>query len=331
MSRLPSPQPHQTRPANPPSPSPESAEAEATFTQLITSLSNTGFATEVRPGRTPASLLIFVKLASPKLLQSQIYRVRVQDWLYGVRPAAPPTPSADDPTALDRYFADDNEPVTEAERLRLAYMLITRPRNEGGAGVTPKMGQWRFVTAVFPLHDRAFNRTWITEWSKKYYLEGEDIDRIRDRFGERVAFYFAFLQSYFAFLLLPAAFGFAAWLVLGPFSWVYAVANCLWAVVFFEHWKMKEVDLAVQWGVRGVSRIQHPRPQFQFEREGVDPVTGEVVKVFSPYKRLARQMLQVPFAAACVAALGGVIVSCFAIEIFITEVYNGPFKQYLVG
>ncbi|KAK4103738.1 DUF590-domain-containing protein [Parathielavia hyrcaniae] len=317
----------------------ESAEAEASFAQLIDALSSAGFATEVRPGRTPSSLLIFVKLASQSLLQSQIHRARVQDWLYGVRPDAPPAPPS--PSAADggtndktgddsmaRYFADD-EPVTEAERLRLAYMLITLPRNEGGAGVTPGSGQWRFVKRVFPLHDGAFNKRWIAEWSQKYNLDEADIGRIRDRFGERVAFYFAFLQSYFAFLLFPAAFGFAAWLLLGPFSWLYAVVNCLWAVVFFEHWKMKEVDLAVQWGVRGVSKIQLPRPQFKFEREGVDPVTGEVVKVFSPYKRLARQLLQVPFAAACAAALGSVIASCFAIEIFITEVYNGPFKQYL--
>ncbi|SPQ23652.1 2a900178-a87d-41f3-9abc-d1ff5ebead5a [Thermothielavioides terrestris] len=311
----------------------ESAEAEASFAQLITALSAVGFATEVRPGRLhrrhqnpsassspPSSLLVFVKLASDRLLTSQIYRARVQDWLYGVRPAAPAANPDDD---------GSSEPVTQAERLRLAYMLITRPRNEGGAGITPRRGQWRFVKSVFPLHDRAFNREWIGEWSRKYYLDDGDIDRIRDRFGERVAFYFAFLKSYFAFLLFPAAFGFAAWLVLGPFSWLYAVVNCLWSVVFFEHWKMKEVDLAVQWGVRGVSRIQHPRSQFRFEREAVDPVTGEIVKVYSPVKRLATQLLQVPFAAACVVALGGLIAGCFAIEIFITEVYNGPFKQYL--
>lgn len=248
-----------------------------------------------------------------------------------MRPHAP-APSQNNPTDEDmaRYFAED-EPVTEAERLRLAYMLITQPRNEGGAGITPRVGTWRFVKGVFPLHDRAFNRRWIAEWSGKSYLDEGDIGKIRDRFGERVAFYFAFLQAYFAFLLFPAAFGLAAWAILGPFSWLYAVVNCLWAVVFFEHWKMKEVDLAVQWGVRGVSRIQHPRPQFKFERESVDPVTGEIVKVYSPYSRLARQLLQVPFAAACVVALGGLIASCFAIEIFITEVYNGPFKQYLVS
>lgn len=288
-------------------------------------LSSAGFATEVRPGKTSSSLLVFVKLASPALLQAQVYRSRVQDWLYGVRTAAP-NPSN---LPLAQYF--ESEPVTEAERLRLAYLLITKPKNENGAGVTPKIGTWKYVESIFPLHDRKFNRRWITEWSTKYFLDEEDLTRIRDKFGERVAFYFAFLQSYFAFLLFPAAFGAAAWLILGGFSWFYAAVNCLWSVVFFEHWKMKEIDLAVQWGVRGVGKIQMPRPQFKFERESLDPVTGEIVKVYSPVKRLARQALQIPFAAACVVVLGSLIVSCFAIEIFINEVYIGLFKQYLVS
>ncbi|KAK0751076.1 calcium-activated chloride channel-domain-containing protein [Schizothecium vesticola] len=300
-------------------PTTETQEAEAAFVQLVEALANVGFATEVRNG-AKSSLLVFTKIASDKLLNSQVYRYRVQDWLYGVRAAAP---NQD----ITKYFED--EPVTEAERLRLAYLLITKPKNEGGAGITPKTGQWKHVASIFPLHDHKFNREWIKQWSTKYYLDDGDINQIRDRFGERVAFYFAFLQSYFAFLLFPAAFGFAAWLVLGQFSWFYALVNCLWSVVFFEHWKMKEIDLAVRWGVRGVSKIQHPRPQFQFEREAEDPVTGEIVKVYSPLKRLARQLLQVPFALACVTVLGGLIFGCFSIEIFITEVYNGPFKQYL--
>lgn len=304
-----------------PSQDAEKAEAEASFIQLIKALSAVGFATEVRNGGK-SSLLVFTKIASDSLLNNQVYRSRLQDWLYGVRIAAP---NQD----LSTYFKD--EPVSEAERLRLAYLLITKPRSEGGAGITPKIGQWKSVTSVFPLHDHSFNRQWIKQWSTKYYLDENDINQIRDRFGERVAFYFAFLQSYFAFLLFPAAFGAAAWLLLGQFSRFYAIVNCLWSVVFFEHWKTKEADLAVQWGVRGVSKIQHPRPQFQFEREAQDPVTGEVVRVYSPFKRLSRQLLQVPFALACVVILGGLIVSCFAIEIFITEVYTGPFKQYLVS
>ncbi|KAK3391065.1 calcium-activated chloride channel-domain-containing protein [Podospora didyma] len=300
-------------------PTTDAGEAEAAFIELVKAVADVGFATEVRNGGK-SSLLVFVKIASDKLLTTQVYKYRIQDWLYGVRASAP---NQD----LTKYFED--EPVSEAERLRLAYLLITKPKNEGGAGITPKVGHWKYVASIFPLHDHDFNRQWIKQWSTKYYLDNDDITEIRDRFGERVAFYFAFLQSYFAFLLFPAAFGLGAWLLLGQFSWFYALVNCLWSVIFFEHWKMKEVDLAVQWGVRGVSKIQLPRPQFHFEREAEDPVTGEIVKVYSPMKRLARQLLTVPFALACFVVLGGLIVSCFAIEIFITEVYNGPFKQYL--
>lgn len=300
----------------------EKAEAEASFSQLITALSSAGFATEVRPG-TADSLLIFLKIASERLLRTQIYRSRLQDWLYGVR-TSPPGKD------LEAYFAD--EPISEAERLRLAYLLISRPKNEGGAGITAgrKEGQWRFVESVFPLHDHKFNRDWIARWSKKYTLDESDIDSVRDKFGEQVAFYFAFLQCYFTFLAAPAAVGFGAWVLLGQFSWLYAIANCLWSVVFFEYWRKREVDLAVQWGTRGVSALQRPRAQFHFEREAVDPVTGEIVKVWSPLKRLQRQLLQVPFALGCVVILGSLIVSCFSIEIFISEIYNGPFKKYLV-
>lgn len=288
--------------------------------QLIEALTRVGLATEVRRG-DDTSIFVFAKIASENLLRQQVYRYRVQDWLYGVRTSPP---SKD----LHSYF--EGEPVVEAEKLRLVYLLITKPKAEGGAGVTPKIGQWKYVTSVFPLHNHAFNRNWIKQWSTKYVLDEADINEIRDKFGEKVAFYFAFLQSYFSFLLFPAAFGFGAWLILGQFSSFYAVVNCLWCVIFFEYWKKKEVDLAVQWGVRGVSKIQHPRTQFQFERETRDPVTGEVIKVYSPFKRLQRQVLQLPFSIACLLVLGSLIISCFSIEIFIAEVYNGPFKQYLV-
>jgi hypothetical protein len=62
-----------------------------------------------------------------------------------------------------------------------------------------------------------------------------------------------------------------------------------------------------------------------------DPITGEDIKIYSPLKRLARQLLQIPFAIAAAILLGGLIVTCFGIEIFISEIYDGPFKAYLVS
>ncbi|KAI1461553.1 DUF590-domain-containing protein [Annulohypoxylon moriforme] len=294
-------------------------EAEASFVQLIEALTKVGLASEVRRG-DDTSVLVFVKVASEKYLTNHIYRERVQDWLYGVRITAPDKD-------VGKEFA--KQPITEAERLRTVYLLIDKPQNEGGAGITPKLGQWKNVLSIFPLHNHAFNRQWIKEWSSRYFLSDKDLDQIRDKFGESVAFYFAFLQSYFAFLIFPAAFGFGAWLILGRYSWFFGIVNSLWTIIFFEWWKKKEVDLAVQWGVRGVSRIQRPRTQFRWDHEAADPITGEAVKVYSPIKRLQTQLLQIPFALGCLALLGALYVFCFSIEIFLGEIYNGPFKSYL--
>lgn len=288
--------------------------------QLIEALTCVGLATEVRHG-DPGSLLIFVKTASADLLGQQVYRGRLQDWLQGVRTSGP---NSDIAKVLD------DEPVTEAERLRLVYQLIINPENDGGAGINQASPKWKFVADIFPLHDQPFNRAWIQKWTKKYLLDESDLDDIRNKFGESVAFYFAYLRSYFMFLTFPAAVGLIAWMSLGQFSIIYALTCGLWSVVLLEFWKKKEVDLAVQWGVRGVSAIQLSRAEYKWDYEAEDPVTGEPVKVYPYKKRLQTQLLQIPFTMACVLVLGGLVVFANSLEIFINQVYDGPGKQYLV-
>lgn len=241
--------------------------------------------------------------------------------MYGVRAAQPDR---------ETHATLTSQPLTEAERLRSTHHLITSPRVEGGAGITPGHGQWNDVESIFPLHDHAYNKEWIKKWATMTFLKVDDLDEIRNRLGEKVAYYFAFTQSYFAFLLFPAAFGFSSWVLLGHFSPIYAIFNGLWCVIFLEYWRHQEIDLAVRWGVKGVSAIQEKRREFQHEKEVRDPITGEIVQVFPATKRLYRQLLQIPFALLASVALGTVIATCFGIEIFLSEVYNGPFKSILV-
>lgn len=118
--------------------------------------------------------------------------------------------------------------------------------------------------------------------------------------------------------------------MLGYFSSVYAIINSLLCVCFVEYWKHQELDFAVRWGVRGVSSIETKRHDFASERWIKDPVTGETVQFFSTPRRLARQLLQIPFALIAVVVLGTVLATSFAIEIFISEIYTGPFKSVLV-
>ncbi|EDN11058.1 transmembrane protein [Histoplasma capsulatum] len=292
-------------------------EAKEQFKKLIRALSDVGLQTEVRPG-IDQSLLIFVK-AQEKYLGKALYRSRVRDWLHGVRNSQP------DPDAKGSCV-----PETDAERFLIVYNMITAPSNEGGAGITPKQGEWDNVDSIFPLHDKLLNRTWIKAWTSKTFLTADDLDQIRNHHGEKIGFYFAFLQSYFSFLIFPASFGVACWVLLGNFSIVYAIVNCLSCVVFTEMWKRQESDLRIRWQVKNVSEIHTKRREFKYLSKSIDPATGEESFVFPSTTRLGRQLLQAPFAIAAVLALGTLIATCFAIEIFISEVYTGPFKSYLV-
>ena len=119
-------------------------------------------------------------------------------------------------------------------------------------------------------------------------------------------------------------------MLLGSFSPIYAIVNCLWCVTFVEYWKRQELDLGIRWGVKGVAAIQQKRREFQHEKEVTDPVTGETVQIFPATKRLGRQALQIPFAILASLVLGSLIATCFGIEIFLSEVYNGPLKSVLV-
>ena len=102
----------------------------------------------------------------------------MKDWLYGVRQIQPTTDAAQTLTT---------EPLTEAERLRHIHHMIACTREEGGAGITPKHGEWKNVEAIFPLHDHDRNKKWLTEFTQKTFLTTDDLDEIKNTVGEKVS------------------------------------------------------------------------------------------------------------------------------------------------
>ncbi|RLL93764.1 hypothetical protein CFD26_100765 [Aspergillus turcosus] len=284
------------------------------FRELIHDLKAAQLQIQVRHGHG-ASLLVCVRVPRDHLGR-MIYESRVKDWLYGIVHELP----------VGNDYADAETP---AEELRSVYHAVTWQRHLGGAGITPRIGKWKNIASSFPLHDRAANAELLRKMSRSVTLTDEDLDVIRALFGEKTAFYFAFIHSYSLFLIVPAVWGVICWQYFGPYSIICAVVNCLWCIVFVEYWKIRETDLSLRWNVKGVEALKVNRPQYVWDKEVQDPITGETVRLFSMRKQLLRQLLLIPFATVATVALGSLIVVTFALEVFISEVYVGSLKGYL--
>ncbi|KAF2626287.1 hypothetical protein BU25DRAFT_422480 [Macroventuria anomochaeta] len=293
----------------------EHETAVTEFTELIKDLQSAGLNTEVRHGYDQ-SLLVFVQVPR-ELLGNTVYKSRVKDWLYGITKQHPGGTAS---SVVDGAF--------EAEDLLSVFHLVNWRKELGGAGITPGFGQWENVSCIFPLHNQPVNNQLLTHLSKRFFLDLNDLDRIRDLWGAKVAFYFAFLQTYFRFLAFPCVAGVFAWAFLPQYSLLFALMIGVWCTVFLEYWKIKEQDLAIRWEVRGVGNLKANRPQFQHETTIVD-AAGRLLHHFPRWKRIVRQLLVIPFVLVSTLFLGALIAIVFAIETFISEAYDGPYKFYL--
>ncbi|KAF2021061.1 DUF590-domain-containing protein [Aaosphaeria arxii CBS 175.79] len=293
----------------------ETDEAIKEFSTLLEDVKSVGLHTEVRAGYNQ-TLLVFVQ-APRELLGNTVYRSRVKDWLYGITKQHP---GGNRDTVVDGDF--------EAEDILSMYHLVNWRKELGGAGITPEFGKWKNVKSIFPLHNISANEDLLYHLSKKLLLSAEDLDRIRDLWGAKVAFYFAFLQTYFVFLIIPCVAGIFAWQFLPQYSLSFAFIIGFWCTVFLEYWKIQETDLSIRWKVRGVGGLKVNRPQFQYEKEFVD-AAGRVQQFFPRWKQIARQSVVIPFVLLSLLLLGILIVVVFAIEIYISEAYEGPYKFYL--
>lgn len=103
----------------------------------------------------------------------------------------------------------------------------------------------------------------------------------------------------------------------------------LWCIVFVEYWKLKQTDLSIRWEVKGVGNHTTDRPQFDYEKVMVDDV-GRTRHYCPKWKQIARRLVQIPFVLVAALSLGALIAVVFAIEILISETYDGQYKSYLV-
>ncbi|KAF9168344.1 hypothetical protein BGX20_011343 [Mortierella sp. AD010] len=294
------------------------------YEDVLTKLTDVGLQYETRPNGKDM-ILIFV-LCPWSTLKREVDRDSLHDWLTGVKVAdMGETEQLLKPTK-ERDNSLDN--LTDSVRIRLIHDLITNDPRDGGAGIFP--GEDEFVESVMPLQDWEFNKSWLTSWSTKWFINHEDLCRIRDHFGEKVAYYFEFLEFYFISLMIPTGLGVFVHFFGSSFSIFYSISIIVWAVVYIESWKRRERELALWWGVSNVTKSEARRHEFKGDAYIKDPITDEETLFFSPWKRWARRIAGVPVILVGALALSMLVTFMFGVEVFLEVYYDGHMKEILV-
>ncbi|CBQ69260.1 related to IST2-Plasma membrane protein that may be involved in osmotolerance [Sporisorium reilianum SRZ2] len=326
-------------------PASERAKIAAEYDALVQRIRATGLHVTSRDGaKGSGQILIFVK-ADAQLLHKLARQEALSDYLHGVLSVQPPPPRSSSLQGSSQSSSPLH--LTPASRLRLVDALLTLPnlashavRDAEGKSQVPSGAGLRLGLAEFPhlvdmsaIHDPTYNSAWVKRWShtsptKAFYGVGlEDLDSIREHFGEDVALYFGFLNFYFQALAPAAVLGLSFWLLGRPYSPIYSLGLVTWSCLFVELWRMKERKLAVRWGTLGVSEVDRRRHDFVPRATRIDPATEEPEEVFEWWRRELRVILSLPTVAFFASVLAATMTLMFVVEIFITQLYHGPLKQ----
>ncbi|CEP11819.1 hypothetical protein [Parasitella parasitica] len=298
------------------------AKVASSLTSITDRLAKVNLRFQVRPGKENGTLLILV--SSPVGPIKKEYRQeRVRDFLLGVR-VDEIGDESNNTNNVNQAFED----LTEAERLRLVYEILTQPESEGGAGISVEVDE--YVESIMPLHDDKFNNNWLKSWSTKSLIDDNDLLIIRNHFGEKIAYYFAFLQNYFLWLSAPTVVGILVYLTHSNTLAVwFSLFMLVWAILFTEMWRRKEAELAIKWGVRNYSKHEKRRAEFKGEKMVKDHVTGEDIPYVSAWKLLGRRLAAIPGVAVGAFLLTIIVGFVFVLQLFLHEYYNGPFAKFL--
>eukprot|EP00903_Cladosiphon_okamuranus_P010788 g10194.t1 len=149
----------------------------------------------------------------------------------------------------------------------------------------------------------------------------QPLDDIRGYFGEKMAFYFAWLGFYAWALIVPALCGIGVeiyvmtqGITFDETGWNYcqvsfAAGVVLWSAVYQELWAREEKVIAVKWGTSGFEEVEKDRPNFEGDKDSPgggrrrSPVTNTFQTYYPDHKRKVRQALGLVVVLLFVAGL----------------------------
>eukprot|EP00457_Paulinella_chromatophora_P000985 gb/GEZN01000987.1/.p1 GENE.gb/GEZN01000987.1/~~gb/GEZN01000987.1/.p1 ORF type:complete len:903 (+),score=148.12 gb/GEZN01000987.1/:28-2736(+) len=218
--------------------------------------------------------------------------------------------------------ADPDRPPTTLfrpiDRLRLIFNILESPRPDG-AGLSLfrlKRSKKSPLCEAFPIHKDADRNKLEKEWMGFWPLFTQPLSDVRNYYGEKVGMYFAFLEFYTKWLLIPALCGIIVFcqqlahqmrvdVSILPFAGFFVA---LWAALFLEYWKRREATLRSDWGQTHFVIKEPLRPEFEGDKLR-DPTSGKVVRYFYFYNRFLRIIKSQTVLLTLIVVVLGLVVS----------------------
>lgn len=156
-------------------------------------------------------------------------------------------------------------------------------------------------------------------------MDEDHSNRVRDYFGDRIAFYFLFMAFYWKFLIPVALIGLALqildWLARTPDNMTaipFCVLLSVWACFLPHFWRRQEAKYALGWGTLDmVDRLEACRPD-HFGNPKINPVTGQV----EPFYPWSEKIWKYSKSAAVLAVSGVSLVVVVVLLVFTRHQYH---------
>ena len=189
------------------------------------------------------------------------------------------------------------------------------------------------VEEHFPLHDHRANDYLlsrltpdgtIAEKVRSIFMSDEVLDAIRNHFGDRTGFYYAYFSFYTRWLCMLAPGGVITLVVGGAMPEhntvvlvCYATYVIFWGRLFVASWKQRTVELKTRWHLDDIEGHEVRRKEFKPDR---DIITGKLVEDMDYYPDWKRYIViptMVPLFIALFCCLYACVLGLFWFEMWL--------------
>ena len=199
------------------------------------------------------------------------------------------------------------------------------------------MEGYGIMEAAFPLHQPVLLQSLRENWASPVWFLAADqpLHLIRDYFGEKIAFYFAWAQFFTVSLWPPAIIGACVTAVQlamdfrGRFesnvvlvsSIAFSAYMVVWSSVFIIRWNARQAKLIDAWGAER-PKTSLGRSDFQFDSilpDPTDPVG--IQRVYSPYKSQLRMLFSLTITLLFMGTTIGLVALSFSLP-YLASLYG---------